>query len=1640
MIPSRAVPPRFLWIVLLALLAVSLPVPAQVPVGARIRLPAGATAEWAVPATIELAVSGSGFSGFGWNGGFAGVGSNGKKERGSPYFSIQAGRGPTFYACDTVLGFPQRLGNAPLINRRGGSSFIAIKTTPKGGRRIWICASVGAFRISGGATAEWEYQVRYDSGDPDTGGTPTVQIGTVPNADVFVGEPLSGVEVEVDFLGVPNLTGAIGDGLFFPSGIIPGATGTISMMVTNRGSGVAEGNLDVHFYLSSDTTLSKLEDAPLGSARAPQLSLAPGGELRIFSEPVKLPPTLPGIPYFLIAEMVSALTPPETNLTDNVVVEFMPLPKLDVTLQAIRVPDARPGRTGAVEVVVRNVGRGSFMGGPVEMDLLMGSHRDRVTLTIPPLPPDGSVTRSVDPWVVPRDLFTTPLTSAGADYQVVASLDPDGKLQGVIPSNARDSEFLLVHGYTIRGRVVTVKHHRPVPDVQASVYRIIEGSELGSSGPVVGRALTQEDGTYEIQGLPLDSYLVKVEEENWVFSALDDWVNHRLVLIDGCGWRQLLSQGEWVAADYFGFGEVILRSVKTEYSGTPYFVAGVGFDVDFLFDVDWGSAEPGEVILSQDGDELSFPAKREAFSVEVDVGRRFRPCLDVVAKAVGDAGEESKEVRVPMVMLPKPLWPPVGFTPVNSANPLYYKLSTGFDWDLIKAYNLTDRDLSTIPGIDELGIKWTPSLKVELKEDTIKGQLADLGEPFLKFKLGGLTDLKFTPFLELANRFRPAGCEWGFESFSVGAKGSSTFVNLIYPLPSPWPVFARLSIKGELNVKGSLNGEDSGRPLFSLTAEPKAIGRGSIEGGIPYIVSVGGFGELEAAATFDVPPGKFTKAGVALQFGLTVTVIGVRNDFSSLRFEWPKKAGAIPLLAGWPESWGTEFVPMDRDYLDRIQYPEWDETAASARRSLQGSDQVDSLGRRLQTLISEGHPESHADLEAAGNEVTLGWVVDDPGRPALHRTMAVSSWRQPGGTWAAPTPIWDDGTADFHPRLRGLPDGTLFAAWEDLDASVRTDADITELLGAMEISAARWDPVQQRWVDPIRLSRNQHLDRSPRVVARSETDAVVAWVSNPGNELLGSPGSPNALVVARYGPAGWEAPSEVARLPHPLIYLDAADGPNGVVIVLEADLDRDLSTTADHELFIVEEEAGGWSLPRRLTDDVVADQSPQLLRGQDGGLTLVWLRGRDLSTAPLLDLSRRTVAYQSPAPESLFAFRLTSNASGQMAVSWVEPSETLTDLAAVFFDPASGTWSEPLRLTKDPEVERGHDALLLADGSWLAAYNRVTPPEPGAFLARAAGGQLLAGPQPVPGSEADLVVLDIPARPDLALVPGSLRAVPGNPSAGETVSVQFGYTNRAAWPVAGASAVLYRGTPGAGGVEVARVPLDRLVGGASREGAVPWTVPVGAPDLGLTLRLELATGIMDADPSNNLASLSLSRADLSVDPMYWVLLDDGRLRITAEVVNLGPVASLPATLVFEGPLDPAGGSARRPVPALQPGAREVFSVESPGVSPGERRVVSATLTEITHPEFDNSNHTASVSVGTPATGLIRVTGIRNPAGGMEVRFRSTPGEVYLLEASEDLQRWSEVARTTAAGTDGSLVDGTSPVGKFRFYRLRRGAP
>ncbi len=102
-------------------------------------------------------------------------------ERGGPIFSAQVDLDTSFFAARISASVPSTV-SGPSPNRPPCSSFVAFRLGDPKTEEVWINGTTRAARF-GSFIADWEYQVRFYSGDPADGfKTKQCEVGVVPNS------------------------------------------------------------------------------------------------------------------------------------------------------------------------------------------------------------------------------------------------------------------------------------------------------------------------------------------------------------------------------------------------------------------------------------------------------------------------------------------------------------------------------------------------------------------------------------------------------------------------------------------------------------------------------------------------------------------------------------------------------------------------------------------------------------------------------------------------------------------------------------------------------------------------------------------------------------------------------------------------------------------------------------------------------------------------------------------------------------------------------------------------------------------------------------------------------------------------------------------------------------------------------------------------------------------------------------------------------------------------------------------------------------------------------------------------------------------------------------------------------------------
>lgn len=997
----------------------------------------------------------------------------------------------------------------------------------------------------------------------------------------------------------------------------------------------------------------------------------------------------------------------------------------------------------------------------------------------------------------------------------------------------------------------------------------LQGARVSIGGLV---AFTDEEGCFELS-LCAGTYTLSVSLEGYY-----DWSGE--VTVEANATSSL-----YVPLRKRQEGEVVVTGVSSRHTGDnrlTYFLEGVSLEETFQAQVDWGGHEPGVVRFIAPEGTYESPEGSWTF----DVGRGFRPGESLLVEAESADGTRSERVEAGFSVMVDP-GIGTGWTVEDLGDRLLYRTS-------IEGVPLIEEGVEEgaipeeIPYFGGRTFEFQSLLSYEV---TVTSNGTAQVTATLAGAQGDIAGCSFSlsPRFHLEGVYRPDSMSWDWDGY-LGIAGnvsvSSTWPFVFMAGPIPVPMFLKASFSLEADATLGITDWTASGPALAGEFGLEPYVRGLAGVGVDSFLSVSGFvgGGAEMDLQFPQEP-TLKELCIFLNGGFEIYAMLWQQSFEALRWEWELAGGeagaaslAAPLLMG-------EWRPYPRRPLTQ-------RFLGGGLRGARAWTLASGARVRATTLAEDVFPYAEPSIACGGGSLLLAWVRDDPERADMNRTELVCS-RWEGDRWSDPIPVADDGTADFCPQLLVFGDGQALVAWMDEGQVLPNDATFEEARAALEISAAHYDPASGTWLWS-RLTANGCLDFSPRLDGPAPDDAILVWVQNEANDWRGGPDCPSQLLWSRWDGAAWSTPQLLATLPQTLVKLDFAYNGQRGLLVYAADMDGDLTTPEDQELFALVYQEGSWSGPQRLTDDEVCDANPQVAFDPQGRSLLVWLRGDDLVCATELDVEGRQVISSPGFASTTADFRLAMGEDGRIVLVWPDASEQGSDLWAAFYDPTFERWGAHQRITFDEQMEREPRAAVCEDAV-VVVYEAVQMEEQAA-AATLRGGRTLSYSVPVPG-ETNLVVLWHTIEGDLAVT--DLHLEPSNPAPGQQVTVWVTVANLGDVVADQVEVALYLGDPSEGGELIGSVLLDEeLAPGQSAQVQLEWTVPEMDEPLELAAVVDPAHNLSDRDWTNNTALGRFVRPDLVAAAASWGEVGPERRYIVLRVKNQGAIASPPCTVTF----------------------------------------------------------------------------------------------------------------------------------------------
>ena len=542
------------------------------------------------------------------------------------------------------------------------------------------------------------------------------------------------------------------------------------------------------------------------------------------------------------------------------------------------------------------------------------------------------------------------------------------------------------------------------------------------------------------------------------------------------------------------------------------------------------------------------------------------------------------------------------------------------------------------------------------------------------------------------------------------------------------------------------------------------------------------------------------------------------------------KALAGPRLRGAaPQGNDSGLKPISRDYGDgtvpMVRLPR-------ARAALRTGGVADNP----QLLMHDGYPTPQPSVAVSGTDAALAYVRDKASRADLDRTMLVVRDEAFDGSWDAETPVWDDGTADFQPKLALLADGTAAAAWANAKRTFADGTPFGTVCAALEIAVGVRDAQSGAWTC-ANLTDDAALDWVPVLKGATNGTFAVAWVRNAAGAYIGTAAQPSDLVVSFHRNGSWTAPAIVAAGAGAVLSHDIAWDGDKAVLVWAADADGDLMTE-DSEIWAKSFANGVWSAPVRLSATSAGAMRPYVWFLGDGTPHVVWVQDGSLFAAGGL-AAAGGAAVATPEDASIpDDFRLSVRDDASATLLWTtDPATSASSLEGGIVSAAYAAGAgiaAPASLLHAQAAMRNLSGALDDDGTFRVAYESVS-------VSTNAAGQLVRG-------AVDLAVHRVEGVTDVGVAAEDCSFAT-NVVVGVTNVIRVAIQN---FGTMASSPVVWRVWAGEGdgrellaSGQTSVPPLSRVTEEA------PWTPSEGLSSVAFTIEVDPDSSIADADRTNN---------------------------------------------------------------------------------------------------------------------------------------------------------------------------------------------
>ncbi|HOJ12346.1 MAG TPA: Ig-like domain-containing protein, partial [Clostridiales bacterium] len=545
-------------------------------------------------------------------------------------------------------------------------------------------------------------------------------------------------------------------------------------------------------------------------------------------------------------------------------------------------------------------------------------------------------------------------------------------------------------------------------------------------------------------------------------------------------------------------------------------------------------------------------------------------------------------------------------------------------------------------------------------------------------------------------------------------------------------------------------------------------------------------------------------------------------------------------------------------------------------------------------LITGTIPYTDHKVIPYGDGAFMVFTEDDPARSDLDRTRAVYTVYK-GNSWSQPLPIDPlDQTGDYKPKIAATNKGVI-AAWENISEVLPGDAELGDALEKEEIVVAVFDRETGNWSDIRNLTTDRYMDVSPEIAADGDK-GILVWVKSKAidySDALTADFAPeNHIMFSSYDGHTFSEPVSIYQTDSLIVNSSLAYEGDMAAYVFSLDMDKDLSTDADQEIFIMTYNGSEWSAPGRITEDNLKDTKPRVTF-LNGKPFLVWHRDghivytRNALANPVVP----KLAIEDTKLQENFTLAARNKNNESIILTAPGVSEESQEIYALVYDTTNDVWSNELKLTDDMAINRMPSAAV-AGNTLITLYNRahledVINPETGEIFK-------------YPGNSADLMMNTKGLVHDLEITSDGIILSESNVYPGGLVTISALVENKGIFGETGVNVAFYNGDPSNGGKQIGgtKVIEDVIVPGGRGIASVDWDVPVEGLLDEIYVAVDPNSSINDINPLNNKANIKLKQPDIELSLLEAELMGSNNYAVKVKVSNIGGVDLPDSTITF----------------------------------------------------------------------------------------------------------------------------------------------